>query len=122
MVWLTSQAWHDVRLFVEFLVDPGGDDLDFRIRVAHRSQTLGARQQVEEDDLFGGDAMVHEDLDGLDGGTASGEHRIEQEAETLGDVRRQFRVEQFRLERLLVPLDEDLAYPDRSAPSLLLAN
>lgn len=57
---------------VEAVVDPGGDDLDLRVSRVHCAETFGARDEVEEDDALLRDAVVDQDLDGLDGGTAGG--------------------------------------------------
>ena len=57
---------------VEAVVDPGGDDFHLRVSSVHRPETFGARDEVEENDALLRDAVVDQDFDGLDGGTAGG--------------------------------------------------
>src|SRR4051812_19554992 len=81
---------------------------------ANRDDALRHRDQVDEHDPIFRDAFVEQDPYGRERGTTRGQHRIEQQDVTPGDIFREGRIVKVRKLGHLVPLDQYLADPNRA--------
>lgn len=61
-----AQARLDELLVREAFIDPASDDADLREAVADGTEAFGGGDEVQEEDLVEGDAMLFEDFDGFD--------------------------------------------------------
>ena len=115
-----TQSRDDKFLVVEAFIDGRCHDLDLWILLGHHPQSLRSANHVCEDDLCGVDpvSFAHQHLDGGDGRSTRGQHRVtQQDIGRLGGSHRRGELAVIQLGDLVgmrfVPLDEDLADPDR---------
>lgn len=116
---------------IESFIDECCDDSELWEPFCKIRRTFGASNEVQEENMVFGNSFGFENVYShqrrttyvLLAGEASqdgdkqtcSKHRVEQQHPSICDILRELFIEQFRLGRLFVPLDQDLAYPDRPA-------
>lgn len=71
-----AQAWHNVLLLVEALVHPTSNNLDVGVDVQAGLNAFWRGENAEKDEVLLRHAVFEDDLHGLDGATAGGQHRV----------------------------------------------
>lgn len=82
-----TQAWHDVAVLVQALVDRGGVDLHVRVGFFHHLDAFWCGDQHHGANLFA--AGLFQQVDGGNHRAAGGQHRVDDQGQALVDVRRE---------------------------------
>ena len=98
-------------MLVEVVVDGGDVKIDVRMRLLQRLHALGTAHQADQ--LDGVAAVLFEDVDGGDGGTARGQHGVKHQHFALAHVRGQLAVVFHRQVGLRVAVEANVPHLGR---------
>lgn len=107
-----ANSGNHVKLFVNFRIERGRDDLHLRERVRNRVDANFGHQQRGQHDVLLGDVVIEQDADRHNGRRSRRHGRVHQDDAIVLDVLGKTQIIQFRFAGQLVRLDEDLADPD----------